>query len=122
MSEYVQAALALYEQHRNAENARAMEKYMRDQFAFFGLRAPMMRAVEKEFMKQHGLPEDGQWLAVLEELWNCEQREMQMLGLRMLDQKKKGFRKEDLALIELVLNKKAWWDTVDHTAKWHAGA
>lgn len=120
--DYVQAALALYEQYRNEENARSMEKYMRDQFKFFGMRAPTMRAAEKEFMARCGLPADDQWLAVLEELWNCEEREMQMLGLRMLDKKKKAFRKEDLALIELVLNRKVWWDTVDHTSKWHAGA
>jgi DNA alkylation repair enzyme len=82
-AQYVKAAVEFYEPHRNAEAAEAMTAYMRGQFQYFGLRAPQQRVVEKEFIAKHGLPVD--LLSVLEGLWNCEERELHYLGLRLVD-------------------------------------
>jgi 3-methyladenine DNA glycosylase AlkD len=116
---YVKAAVEFYEPHRNVKDAEAMTAYMRGQFQYFGIRATQQRMLEKEFVARYGLPDD--WPSVLEGLWNCKERELQYIGLRLVDTKRKKFEEQDLELIEFIINNKPWWDTVDHTAKWHAG-
>ena len=53
---YVLSLKKLYEQNANPAQAGAMKKYMRDQFEYLGIKSPQSAALNKEFIKEHGLP------------------------------------------------------------------
>jgi hypothetical protein len=42
---------ALLRSHRNQENQIPMEKYMRNQFPFLGIKTPERRGIIREFLK-----------------------------------------------------------------------
>lgn len=107
--------------YRNEEEAVKMQKYMRDQFEYIGLRAPAMRNAFKAYVAENGLPKHEELHEVIQELWSYQERELQMAGLYLLDQMKKQFTEDDIVLLEMVIQKKSWWDTIDHIAKHHVG-
>lgn len=118
--DYVQAIQKMFKPHVNLENASHMSKYMRDQFAFLGIKTVQRREILQQFIKTKGkLPEE-----VLEQtikkLWNLPEREYQYIALDLLD-KRKTFEKEDIAWIEWLIIHKSWWDTVDWLSSKIAG-
>ena len=65
----------------DAKVAAGYSAYMRNQFPFLGLRAPVRRQLQKGVFAKHGL-EDGQELTtVLKQLWKLEEREYQMAAI-----------------------------------------
>lgn len=108
-------------EHRNEEEAVKLSKYMRNQFEYFGLRAPLLRGLVKEFIAKNGLPEQDELVDTIKTLWSFKEREMQIAGLYIIDKMIKNIRSNDLSLIEFIITTKSWWDTVDHIAKHHAG-
>jgi 3-methyladenine DNA glycosylase AlkD len=109
------------EGHRNEEEAAKMSKYMRNQFEYFGFRAPLLRGLVKDYIQENGLPPKEELKAIIESLWAYPEREMQIVGLYIMDKMIKTIQVNDLALIEFMITTKSWWDTVDHIAKHHAG-
>jgi hypothetical protein len=56
MLPYLTPLQLLFEHHADADNARHMSRYMRDQFDFYGIKTPERRRILGEFIKQNGLP------------------------------------------------------------------
>ncbi|RSD28519.1 DNA alkylation repair protein [Mesobacillus subterraneus] len=121
MENYVEVLYEAALKHRNDEEAVRLSNYMRNQFSFIGLRAPLMKAVFKQHVKNYGLPQKEELHQVITSLWQLEEREMQISGLYLLDLMKKQFTEDDLPLLEYIITTKPWWDTIDHIAKKHAG-
>ncbi|CAM3862130.1 DNA alkylation repair protein [Mesobacillus thioparans] len=121
MNPYVEALYQAALAHRNEAEAIRLSNYMRNQFSFIGLRAPQLKEVFKQHVKNHGLPPKEELHDVITSLWKLEEREMQMAGLLLLDSMKKQFTEEDLSLLEYIITTKSWWDTIDHIAKKHFG-
>jgi 3-methyladenine DNA glycosylase AlkD len=114
---YAEELRELLLEHKNGKDARQMEKYMRDQFEFIGLRAPTMKVLFKQYVTDTGLPKREELHEVIIELWGYPERELQMAALSILTRLNKQFRKEDIELLEKIIQKKPWWDTIDHIAK-----
>ncbi|GGD08412.1 DNA alkylation repair protein [Pontibacillus salipaludis] len=110
------------EDNQNEEKAQKMAQYMRNQFSFYGIQAEPLKRIVKEHIKQEGIPSPDEIHAVVKALWSKEEREYQMVALRLVDEyiKKYGIREQDAALIEYMTVHKSWWDTVDHIAGKHA--
>lgn len=110
------------EDNQNVEKAQKMAQYMRNQFSFYGIQAEPLKRIVKEHIKQEGIPSPDEIHVVVHTLWSKEEREYQMVALRLVDEyiKKYGIREEDAALIEYMTVHKSWWDTVDHIASKHA--
>jgi 3-methyladenine DNA glycosylase AlkD len=104
-------------QHKNEQDAKQMEKYMRGQFEFIGLRAPAMKALFKQYITEKGLPKQEELQEVILALWTYPERELQMAALSILTKKVKQFTEEDIDLLEQIIREKSWWDTIDHIAK-----
>jgi 3-methyladenine DNA glycosylase AlkD len=121
MENYVEALYQAALKHQNEEEAIRLSNYMRNQFRFIGLRAPQLKEVFKQHVKNHGLPAKEELHEVITSLWELEEREMQMAGLLLLDLMKKQFKEEDLSLLKYIITTKPWWDTIDHIAKKHFG-
>jgi 3-methyladenine DNA glycosylase AlkD len=99
--------------HRNDENAVHMEKYMRNQFPYFGIKTPERREIEKQFFKETGIltqpfNKDFVWA-----LWKMDEREYQNVALDYIEKSLKKLQKEDLPFFEKLITTKSWWDTVD---------
>jgi 3-methyladenine DNA glycosylase AlkD len=120
--EYAEGLRIRFQEHKNKEEAVKLSKYMRKQFDYFGLRAPLSRGLVKEYIAKNGLPEQDDLALIIQSLWFFEEREMQIAGLYILDKMIKKFRTADIELIEFMITTKPWWDTVDHLAKHHAGS
>ncbi len=102
-------------------NAKPMEKYMREQFDFFGLPSTQRRAISKEFMNSRPLPEGDEMRKIVRELWSLPEREFQYFGMELFMKLNKQWNEKERALIEELIVIKSWWDTVDYIASHIAG-
>ncbi|MEO1403486.1 MAG: DNA alkylation repair protein [Cyanobacteria bacterium J06635_1] len=116
MDSYLRSLRTHFEQHAHPENAPAMEKYMRNQFKFLGIKTPEHNALFKQFIASHGLPELSELDTILLTLWSWPKREFQYLGGDFLHRFRKQLTPEILPTIEKLITTKSWWDTVDGLA------
>jgi len=120
MHPYLHPLQHLFEANANGGHAKAMSAYMKNRFAFFGIKATERRALQTRFLEEHGppIPFDPQ---VFRALWAANEREFQMFGLDLLRKQAKKAHENDLALIEELIITKSWWDTVDGLSSWVCG-
>ena len=114
--EYLRSLRNHFEQHAHPENAPAMEKYMRSQFKFLGVKKPEHTALFKQFVAEHGWPELNQLDNILLTLWSWPEREFQYLGSNFLHHFRKQLTPNTLPTLEQLITTKSWWDTVDGLA------
>ena len=105
-----------------AVNAPAMSKYLRNQFTFFGFKAPLRRQLQKQFWEGNGkfLKQRNVLVNFLQLLWEEDEREMQGIGCDLAHRQRGvllGETKEDftdaMACMRKIITQKSWWDTVD---------
>lgn len=113
---YAQAIRALYQKEGNPDQARAMQAYLRDQFLFFGIKAPVRRKLDRQFIKTNGLPSYPGLKEVILLLWQFKERECHYFAIELAEKGQKSFIKEDHALFETLITQASWWDTVDFIA------
>ncbi len=65
-SERLQAHLR---SHANPELAGPMQEYMRDQLTFLGIKSPERTELVRQFLQEHGVPENGELDKAVRELW-----------------------------------------------------
>ena len=56
MHPYVISLKELFEQNADPAQAGPMAAYMRNQFAFLGIKIPQNAALQKRYYAEHGLP------------------------------------------------------------------
>lgn len=113
LEDFMQTIRSAYEAAGNRENAFYMKKYMKNQFDFFGIKAPERRQVSKEFIKEsRSLPMNELELLVIR-LWEERERELQYLGAEMLQENSGRLTRDSLELLMHLITSKSWWDTVD---------
>ncbi|XP_046579821.1 uncharacterized protein LOC124287360 [Haliotis rubra] len=112
-----------FKAHRNQTAAQKMKKYMRDQFAFFGLMSPIRREASKEVLSSCSGFNQAQLHQLLKLLWKEPEREYQMFGLDCSQKYIKvlcGHSADDslksLMVVKELITTKSWWDTVDMLA------
>ncbi|MDM5201287.1 DNA alkylation repair protein [Fictibacillus enclensis] len=105
---------------KNPADALKMAAYMKNKFPFAGLKSPILKDVMKNHVKTYGLPEMS-IPEITKASWNYKEREMQYVGMFLVDKMKQTIREEDLDALEQTITNKSWWDTVDHIAKHHMG-
>ncbi|WP_226658689.1 DNA alkylation repair protein [Pseudalkalibacillus hwajinpoensis] len=105
---------------QNKEQAKKMEKYMRNQFPFLGVKTPERRKAVKIALEQDRAPAFKTTQLVVQQLWLLPEREYQNAALDLLGRVKE-FPKDSIDLIEQLIVTKSWWDTVDSLAVHSAG-
>lgn len=98
------------------EIAPQMAAYMKDQFAFYGLKKPARQAVTQAFVAQHGWPDASQLQEVMRLIWEQEYREMHYFGLELLVKQLKTCTPDAIPFFEYLITHQSWWDTVDWLA------
>lgn len=118
---YLSLITQTYTTAANTHNAGAMKAYMRDQFAFLGIKTPVRRQFNKTIVIQHGLPRINDMPELIKALWELPEREYQYAAIDFLQLMHKTWTPDHLPLIEYMITHKSWWDTVDGTISCVAG-
>lgn len=102
----------LLEQHRSLDNAESMAAYMKHHFVFYGISTVERRKLIRPFLKEEKKQGGIDW-ELLDACFQDDHREMQYIGIDILNAMQKWLRYEDIALIEPYLRTKQWWDSID---------
>lgn len=109
--DYVNLICTELQKHADSHRALGMKAYMRNQFEFLGIQTPARRSIFKTLPK---LPKDAKLiLQIAHELWEKPEREFKYVACDLLAKNAKVLSLEDLSAIKKLLQKDAWWDTVD---------
>lgn len=116
MENYIAALKSLFAANANEENAAAMQAYMRDRFEFYGIKQPQRKALGQHFFKANGYPAVDDFAEFMQLLWAEPQRELQYVGLDIVEKYIKKMPEEAIDLYEYLIVNQSWWDTVDMLA------
>ena len=107
-----------FKEKSNPENAFAMAKYMRNHFSFFGIKTEDRRQIFITICKENQLEISENPRAIALELYSKTQRELHYCAIEILIKKiKSNYKIKDIQLIEKLIIKNSWWDSVDTIAK-----
>jgi len=94
-------------------DAEPMQKYMKDQFVFLGMKTPQRREASKPFIAAGEDADSGELLAAASRLWEYEARDYQYVGADLLKRWKRRLEPDAIEVVEHLITAKSWWDTVD---------
>jgi 3-methyladenine DNA glycosylase AlkD len=100
----------------NSSEAEAMSKYMRNRFQFFGIKSELRKMIQKELLSVHKLPEGEELKDFIEKIWALPQREPHYFAMEILEKPIKKADNSWMPLLENLISKNSWWDTVDAVA------
>ena len=98
----------------DANRAREMSRYMRDQFSFFGISRPEVKRILKQQLKREKIPKIIS--PVLYDLWSHHEREMQYAAIELIKLVLHRQPASFIQVLEHLILQKSWWDTVDALA------
>ena len=106
----------------NSELAIPMEKYMKNNFSFLGIKTEQRRAIFKSNYEQNKVGVKSNFRVIAWELFQMKEREFHQTAIDLLLKEfKKNFVLEDIQLIEILIITNSWWDSVDTIAKYILG-
>lgn len=107
---------AAFAHHTDAANASIMAAYMKHVAPFFGIKAPLRRALVKEHKHLYGPPPLDELPAIVRSAFACPEREMHHTAVDLLVAHARQLGPEHLPFLEELITTKSWWDTVDALA------
>ena len=116
MSNYIDPLKSLFQAHADPTTAEGMAAYMRNKFPFLGIKSPIRRQLEGEFINKNGLPSLDNLPTIMLDLWDLPEREYQYAALMLLGKVEKKLAPDFIETSETLLTTKSWWDTVDTLA------
>ncbi|KRM64732.1 DNA alkylation repair protein [Ligilactobacillus agilis DSM 20509] len=99
---------ALLEANADKEMARGQAAYMRNQFKFYGIKTPQRRSLTQNLIKATKRAAKVEW-----DFLDAEQREYQYFVCDYLKAMQGQLVYADLKRLELYVQTKQWWDTID---------
>lgn len=114
MTNYVKDLRILLAAHTDVPTAEWSRAYLKDQFELFGIKAPLRRALFKQFMAENTPPQYNDLSDLVWELWLEPEREFQYFAIEILEKYKKVWTEDMIDLFEKIIVTKSWWDSVDY--------
>lgn len=111
-----------YLKNANPGLAIQMSKYMKDKFAFFGIKSPERKDIYKAHWKDHGYIPIDDMERVVKWSWKANQREFQYFAMETLGRTSKKADVDHIKIYEYMITHKSWWDTIDFIASNLVGA
>lgn len=105
--------ISLYNSHADPEKARQMRAYMKDQFNYLGLPAPLRKELTKQFYQAYDYPLPEHIEAVVLEACRLPQREFRYFALELLVKMRAKTGHDAILLYEKLITDEPWWDTID---------
>ena len=109
------------EHARDDKKALGMKAYMKGQYEYYGLTAPVRKNIFKEIWKDSKNDINSKWRELVIVLWEQEQREFHYIAMDIIAKIEKKLSADDLPIIEKLISEKSWWDTVDFLASHGVG-
>jgi 3-methyladenine DNA glycosylase AlkD len=110
---YLQKVKEVFESKGKPETAEGQRRYMRDQFDFYGLKAPEWVALARILFKENGLYEGDDLSEFSRLCFEDDYREIQYFSLQMTEKVLKKLPIEFIETLQELITSKSWWDTVD---------
>ncbi len=110
---FVTSCRKIFEAHLDDERAIGMKAYMKDQFDYLGIKKPVRAELEKPLRGVFKALPSQEWQLVVRQLWDQPFREYQYAALELMRLRAKELNESHLPLLEDMIAKKSWWDTVD---------
>lgn len=112
----LEALVEAMEFHRNPVQSIPMAKYMKNHFLFLGIKQPIRKELSADFLAAARKLEGGEIIALCDALWELPEREYQMIALELLYACRKNWDARFLAFFKSIVDRKAWWDSIDFIA------
>jgi 3-methyladenine DNA glycosylase AlkD len=112
-AQYVARIDRVYADKADPATAEGQMRYMRNRYAYHGLKAPQWVALLKEMFAQYGLYDGQELRAFVRQCFESEYREIHYAGLQMLEKRIKKQPPEAIDFLEECICTESWWDTVD---------
>lgn len=116
INDNVKLLQSLFERNSNMENSYHMEKYMRNQFKFLGIKTPKRKELMRSFFRETAILKRPLQSDFILALWYLDVREYQYAALDYIERSLKKLETKHLSLIAELITTKSWWDTVDPLA------
>ncbi len=97
--------------------AKKMERYMRNNFSFFGIKTAQRRKITSDILDSLKRVNDCEMSFLIDFLWQKKEREYQYFGIDLLKIKTDDFNEDSIYLLEKTIINKPWWDSVDSLSK-----
>ncbi|MFL9831435.1 DNA alkylation repair protein [Flavobacterium sp. ST-87] len=111
-----------FQTHKNIQNSLAMAKYMKNHFAFYGIKTTDRRLLLKEIWHTHKEEIKNNIQNTATELYTRKQRELHYCAIEIVIKESKGnYKKSDIRFIEKLITTNSWWDSVDTISKYILG-
>ncbi|MCW4470897.1 DNA alkylation repair protein [Flavobacterium sp. MFBS3-15] len=119
---FITELTASYSQNASPEKAGPMEKYMKNNFVYHGLKTELRRSLQKAALEKHKDEVKNNAREIALALYGKKEREFHYSAIEILMiELKKKFVKQDIDLIEKILVTHPWWDSVDTISKYLLG-
>ncbi|MFC7321384.1 DNA alkylation repair protein [Halobacillus campisalis] len=99
--------------HQNEDQKNPMQKYMKNQFCFFGIKTPERNKVFREVYNRYPNLTYGEIVEAAYLLFEKDERECQYAALSLLSKASLSPPVSSIAVYKDLLSIKPWWDTVD---------
>ena len=114
--DYVTQIVERFRSNAHPQQAGPMKKYMKDRYAFFGIKAPERRILQREFLTKKQLPDRLELESIVHQLWEMPERELQYFAQELVGKFVNKLEPGDIELLEYLITNNSWWDTVDYIA------
>ncbi len=121
MNSYLFPLEKSFRKNADPENAVPMAKYMKNKFAYLGIKTPLRRELMQDFFQHNGKPEIADLKNIVLDLWQLPEREFQYFALSLLRSYAMKVPEDFIELYEYLIVTKSWWDSVDGIASWLVG-
>jgi 3-methyladenine DNA glycosylase AlkD len=116
MEQFIETLEQEFQKNENVKIAQEQKAYMRNQFEYYGLKAPERRKIQAPFLVRQFLPEKKELHKIVKELWNKPQRDYQYFSQELVFKYVNQLERSDMPLFEYMVTHKSWWDTIDFIA------
>ncbi len=116
MQKILTSLVGQFQEAANHSVASGQKAYMRHQFAFYGVKTPVRRRIQRKLFKKDVLPPKQHLHKLVISLWKLPERENQYTAQELARNYLKNIEEDDILLYEHMITHKSWWDTVDFIA------
>lgn len=109
----IDAVEAVYEPLRDEINREQMERYMKHQFSFLGIKKTQTAPLIKALLNTYELPVDHELKQLVQQCFLKNEREYHYFGMALLKRQKKTLSMDDFPFIEALMLQHSWWDSID---------
>ena len=102
-----------YEPLKNESNRVQMERYMKNQFSFLGIKKTETAPIFKQLVKAYAIEDKVHLKSLVSQLFEAPFREYHYFAMMLLNRYEKMFDASDLPYLQQLIQTNSWWDSID---------